>query len=448
MAHRHIVVGSVLLVTLGVLAGMLVHSANADSMVRTIAVGRNPLAVAVDERIGRAFVLNNAGNSVSMLETATGTLLRTVAVGRDPLALAVDERTGHVFVAKNDLGLQDQLSLALNCCPHGKGSVTVLDARSGAIQRTVRVGLSPLAIAVDERVGRAFVVSYGSDTRTGRLSMLDTHSGAVVRTVTVGLLPQGVAVDERTGRVFVAGEDGSGLGDVSVLDVMSGRLVRSVTVGQAPGPIAVDQRTGRAFVLNQNSDSVSVLDTHSGALVHTTNPGRDLFDLAVDEQTGRVFVANGSNVQVNGRLSVPDGSVSILDATSGRLVRRVTVGVLPTAVAVDPRSGRVFVANKGPVDGNLVPLGNGTVTVLDERSGAVLRTSGVGTYPTAIAVDERAGRAFVVNASGTTVRMSQEWWERAVQWLQPARLPWLPRPATPPLIRSVTGSVSMLDASR
>src|SRR5205085_238069 len=228
MSHRHAVVGSVLLVTLGVLAGAMVRSASAGSMVRTIAVGRNPLAVALDERIGRAFVLNNAGNSVSMLDTATGTLLSTLATGRDPLALAVDERTGHVFVANNDLGLQDQLSLALNCCPRGKGSVTVLDARSGAIQRTVRVGLSPLAIAVDERVGRAFVVSYGSDSRTGRLSVLDTHSGAVVRTVTVGLLPQGVALDERTGRVFIAGEDSSGLGDVSALDVMSGRLVRSV----------------------------------------------------------------------------------------------------------------------------------------------------------------------------------------------------------------------------
>ncbi|HKC73736.1 MAG TPA: YncE family protein [Chloroflexota bacterium] len=448
MAHRHTVVGLVLLVTVGVLAGVVVRGASAGSRVRTIAVGRNPLAVALDERIGRAFVLNNAGNSVSMLDTATGTLLSTLATGRDPLALAVDERTGHVFVANNDLGLQDQLSLALNCCPRGKGSVTVLDARSGAIQRTVRVGLSPLAIAVDERVGRAFVVTYGSDSRTGRLSVLDTHSGTVVRTVTVGLLPQGVALDERTGRVFVAGEDSSGLGDVSVLDVMSGRLVRSVTVGQAPGPIAVDQRTGRAFVINQNSDSVSVLDTHSGALVHTTNLGGDLFDLAVDEQTGRVFVANGNNVQVNGRPSMLDGSVSILDATSGRLVRSVSVGMLPTAVAVDARSGRVFVANKGPVDGNLVPLGNGAVTVLDARSGAVLRTVGVGTYPTAIAVDERAGRAFVVNASGTTVRTSQGWWEPAVQWLQPARLPWLPPLAPPSLIHSVTGSVSMLDASR
>jgi YVTN family beta-propeller protein len=172
-----------------------------------------------------------------------------------------------------------------------------------------------------------------------------------------------------------------------------------------------------------------------------THIGRDLFALAVDEQTGRVFVANGN-------VSALDGGLSILDAASGRLLRSVTVGMLPTAVAVDERSGRVFVANKGPVDSNLVPLGNGTVTVLDARSGAVLRTVPVGTYPTAITVDERAGRAFVVNASGTSVRASQGWWERAVQWLQPARLPWLPRPATPSLIRSATGSVSMLDASR
>jgi YVTN family beta-propeller protein len=434
--------GLVLLALVALLAGLMaLRRVSAASMVRTIAVGGNPLAVAVDERIGRAFVLNNAGDSVSVLDTATGVLLRTVAVGRDPLALAVDERTGHVFVAKNDLGLQDQLSLALNCCPRGKGSVAVLDARSGAVQRTVQVGLSPMAIAVDERVGRAFVVSYGSDTRTGRLGVLDTRSGAIVRTVTVGLLPHGLALDERTGRVFVAGEDSSGLGEVSVLDVMSGRLVRSVTVGQAPGPIAVDQRTGRAFVINQNSDSISVLDTHSGALVHTTNIGKDLVALAADEQTGRVFVAGGNDVQGNGR-------VSILDAASGRLVRSVAAGMLPTAVAVDAPSGRVFVANKGPLDSNLVPLGNGTLTVLAARSGAILRTIAVGTYPTAIAVDERAGRAFVVNASGTTVRTSGGWWEQAVQWLQPVRLPWLPRPASPSLIRSATGSVSVLDASR
>jgi DNA-binding beta-propeller fold protein YncE len=104
MARRHTVVGLVLLVMVSVLAGVLVRSASAGSMVRTSDLGGNPLAVAVDERIGRAFVLNNAGGSLSVLDTATGTLFKTETIGRDPLALAMDEPTGHVFVAKNDLG--------------------------------------------------------------------------------------------------------------------------------------------------------------------------------------------------------------------------------------------------------------------------------------------------------------------------------------------------------
>ena len=108
-------VGLVLLALLTLLASLVaVRSASAGSMVRTIGVGGNPLAVAVDEQIGRAFVLNNAGNSVSMLDSATGALLKTVTTGRDPLALAADERTGHVFQGPytGDLVLDDEHFIA------------------------------------------------------------------------------------------------------------------------------------------------------------------------------------------------------------------------------------------------------------------------------------------------------------------------------------------------
>ena len=47
--------------------------------------------------------------------------------------------------------------------------------------------------------------------------------------------------------------------------------------------------------------------------------------------------------------------MNVLDAHSGRIVRTVTVGRGPYAVAVDERTNRVFVAN---YDGN-------TVSVLD-----------------------------------------------------------------------------------
>jgi DNA-binding beta-propeller fold protein YncE len=74
-------------------------------------VGQNPTALAVDVHTRRVFVVNQgplyrngAGTawgygSVSMLDATTGTLLRTTRVGQNPRAVAIDERTGRVFVA-------------------------------------------------------------------------------------------------------------------------------------------------------------------------------------------------------------------------------------------------------------------------------------------------------------------------------------------------------------
>src|SRR5207245_2385803 len=119
----------------------------------------------------------------------TAPLVQTVAVGRGPSALAVDQRSNRVFVA-NFFG----------------NSVNVLDARSGTVLRTISVGKSPSDVAVDARTGRAFVVNAGpypeKDGTAGTVSVLDSRTGAVVRTVLVGRRPSGLAVDVGSGRVF------------------------------------------------------------------------------------------------------------------------------------------------------------------------------------------------------------------------------------------------------
>ncbi|HTD77687.1 MAG TPA: YncE family protein, partial [Chloroflexota bacterium] len=56
-------------------------------------------AIAVDERRGRVFVANTRSDSVSVLDAGSGALLRTVVVGAGPSAAAVDERIGKVFVS-------------------------------------------------------------------------------------------------------------------------------------------------------------------------------------------------------------------------------------------------------------------------------------------------------------------------------------------------------------
>lgn len=216
-------------------------------------VGRRPVVVAVDGQTARVFVANGDSNDVSILDARSGMVIRTVPVRRTPQAIAVDEKTGRVFVANS-----------------GDGSVSVLDARTGALMRTIPVGSYDDAVAVDTRAGRVLVTSIGA------VSVLDATTGSVLRTFPVGGSPYAIAVDARTNRAFVTGTDGGvwaaihhvapgqppeWAGYVAVLDTQQVTLLRTVRVGRDPRGIAVDEQAGHAFVANYWSSSVSVLDT-------------------------------------------------------------------------------------------------------------------------------------------------------------------------------------------
>ena len=138
------------------LDGLLVGERRLAQTVRRVAQHEGAhvqAGVAVDGPANRAFVTNRADNTVSILEARSGTVLRTVPVGRGPVSLAVDTRTQRLFVV-NEAG----------------GSVSVLDARTGRRYRSVRVGAlrpqpqaqaNPVDLAVDVRWGHVFVLNDG-----------------------------------------------------------------------------------------------------------------------------------------------------------------------------------------------------------------------------------------------------------------------------------------------
>jgi YVTN family beta-propeller protein len=66
---------------------------------RTVAVGTDPIDMAVDTRTGRAFIVNRGSDSVSVLDAQYRAAPRTLLLGVHPQAVAVDERTGHVMIA-------------------------------------------------------------------------------------------------------------------------------------------------------------------------------------------------------------------------------------------------------------------------------------------------------------------------------------------------------------
>lgn len=309
---------------------------------RTIAVGSLPWGVAVDGRSGHALVVNRTTDSsgmpagagtINVVDTRAGSIVRTIDVGPDPRAVAIDGTTGQAFVANDD-----------------DASVTVVDTRSGSVARTIRVGNRPQEVAIDERAGRAFVVNEGDHS----VSIVDTRHNAPARTLAVPTsfdYLQDVAVDARTGHLFV-GARGNGVSAVLDLDPRNGTIRHAMTVDGDLNRLAIDASTGRVFVAG--SDGLSVFDARSGRLLQSFAAGSDVTSVAVDTRSGRVVLTRPGLTKADGTPLGP-GSVTILAVRArGRsrafdLVpqRSIPVGIMPDAVSVDAASGQAIVVNAG-----------------------------------------------------------------------------------------------------
>jgi DNA-binding beta-propeller fold protein YncE len=165
-------------------------------VVRTVRVGTGLAAVAVDEQRRHAFVAT-ADGTVRLLDSQSGRVVRAVTVGTGPARLAVDARSGHVVVLTD-----------------GANLLSVLDSHTGAVQHSVALAgpqqasaLNLLALAVDAWHGRAFVIHEPAPTLTdsplGRVSVLDVRSGRIQRTVPVGRVPAALALETATAGLFV-----------------------------------------------------------------------------------------------------------------------------------------------------------------------------------------------------------------------------------------------------
>ncbi len=371
-------------------------------ILRTTPVGINPGPIAIDTRTGRAFVVNDGqyggpDGSVSVLDTATGKVLRSTPVEVAPAAIAVDVSSSRVFVVNSQLHSSKG--------PHG--TVSVLDARSGSLLRTIRVGAIPLDITVDERTNRAFVLNsyFSNDTQNegqiphatdANVSVLDATTGRVLHTVDLGPNPapglgRAFFLDARHGRVYVS--ESAGLG---ILDASSGALLH---VFPGLGSVqALDEQTGRAFVYAPQG--MRVLDTQRGTVIRTIR-GIYAYGGVMDRLDRRVI---GTSAQA---------AITLLDVGAGRIVGVVPLSryhlpavfakPFPTVLAIDERRHHALVAFPGPVDSQYTPTGNGLLAVVDDRTGALVRTVPVGRNPLTAAVDPATGRAFVVNGDSNDV---------------------------------------------
>lgn len=187
---------------------------------------------------------------------------------------------------------------------------------------------------------------------------------------------------------------GAGIAWQQSRDTATGAGLRTITVGVRPVAMATDPRTRHILVVNggdlAHPGSVSTLDARTDSVMRTSTVGIGARFIAVDANSGHAFVAAGGVANGDG-VPIGAGSLSMIDTRSGRVIRAIPLSVPAAAVAVASSVGHAFL-----IGGRFGK--SGRVLMLDTRSGRILHTVTVAPNPMAVAVDDTRGHVFVICA--------------------------------------------------
>ncbi|MFE5590990.1 YncE family protein [Streptomyces sp. NPDC056549] len=212
------------------------------ALIATIDVGGPPglpppdmLRVAVDHLMSRAYVANRGLHRVSVIGISSDppALSLDFTDVEGPLGVAVDPVSHRVFVTQPD-----------------HNTISVIDATTHDVVRSIPVGPHPTGIAIDSQKRRVYVANSGFRT----VSVIDTTTGGVAE-IDVGQSPTGVAVDSH-GAVYLSHPDGL----VRVIDPGSAGVIARIPVGSQPQSLAFEPHSNRVYVANGGDGTVSAID--------------------------------------------------------------------------------------------------------------------------------------------------------------------------------------------
>lgn len=213
-------------------------------------------------------------------------------------------------------------------------------------------------------------------------------------------MPLALALDTRR-HLFVGTVNGAGgRSGVRMVDSRTGATVRTTLVGRFVSALLVDARAERVLVYRDGD--LYMLDARTGRTLRRIAGGGE--PLAVDERAGHALISRRGHLRL---IATADGAPlgPVLD---GGVVAE------PALVAGDEAAGRFYVAtDRG-------------LAVLDSHNGRLVRLLALTDSPMALAADAATHRLFLLS-TGYPGPASADSWLPFVRWLRQA-LPWLPFP--------------------
>ena len=387
-----------------------------NQLLSAVPVGGNPTAATVNPRTNLVYVANGT-STVPVINSNTNAIFAEVPLpaGLDARSLAADPCDNNIFVLCDD-GSVAMINGASNSVekvfrPADGASAAALDSGLGLLylasgSRVLvydlctlqQVGtlpmdsppaVHPLRIAVNgithlvyvtDENGAAYVVDGGTNTQVNAFTagarpydtaVLNCEApcpscggscggtcGGTGPTGPTGPGGGGGGTSPGPAYAFVANQDGT----VSVLNPRTHTLEDTLAVGTAPFGVAADPGLGLVYVTDDAESALYTLDASTREiLARIPVPGYFRYNAvprfpAVNTSNHLVYVPDFES----NRLAVIDGTAVRNGGTD--IFDTVTVGNMPTAACVNPRTNRVYVANTG----------SGAISVVNGNTGGIL----------------------------------------------------------------------------
>lgn len=221
-----------------------------------------PVDVALDPEVTRAYTANRAGRSVSVIDVATNTLITNISLPDRAAKVLVSTAVGRIYVSTVE------------------GHVYGIDPTTKQVVTTTAVSAEAYGMALDAASSKLYVSS-----RSGPISEIDLTTSQVVRTYPVDAGSERIALSPDGATLYVAG--GAGL---DVLDLATGTYTLFPGLPSGATGLALSGRN--LLVTFPGSGILERLDLPTRTIVNTLTNMGEIYDVAISSVTGKVLVSD------------------------------------------------------------------------------------------------------------------------------------------------------------
>jgi DNA-binding beta-propeller fold protein YncE len=264
-------------------------------------VGKRPIGVAAPRHTGKVYTADERSNQLTVLSKRDCSVQKQIPTGAFP----------HHVMPSRDGGL-------LYFGEYGTNKVGVVDTGTDTLAAewpASRDGLAKTHAIWITRNGEDLYATNEGATQTamGTLSKLDAGTGAIVWEVPIGIRPSEVLVDHGTAYVTVRNEN-----KVKVLDVRVDAPVQTaeVTIGGQPDTMQLTRDRKTLVVGLRSIPQMALMDTRTLEVRHVTFEGYGISGHQWLTPDGRyTFIALESTVTIR------PGAIAMVDNRSGEVLR-------------------------------------------------------------------------------------------------------------------------------